>query len=148
MDLIISRAHLDAIAARARAESPHECCGLLLGDGAAGQVRDIRPAANVAAHPRHRFEIDPAVLLAAYKAARAGGPAVIGHYHSHPSGTAQPSETDAQMAETRGEYWLIVDGDGAIRAWRAEPGGTLHGCFSELRLKVVDKDSPSLSREG
>ena len=135
MDLIISRAQLDAISAHAQAENPHECCGLLLGDGVL--VQAVQPALNVAKEPRHRFEIDPAVLLTAYKAARAGGPTVIGHYHSHPHGSAAPSETDAQMAERRGEIWLILGGDGTLTAWRAEPDGTLHGCFSEIGLAIA-----------
>lgn len=137
MSVVISRAHLEAISAHARAENPHECCGLLLGDAVTGTIIEARPAANVAAHPRHRFEIDPAILLAAYKAMRAGGPAVIGHYHSHPYAPAMPSETDAQMAEKRGEIWLILGEDGALTAWRAEPEGALHGCFNAMKLAVT-----------
>jgi desampylase len=135
MDLIISRAHLDAIKGQAQVQSPHECCGLLLGDAPSGRVHEIRPATNVAAHPEHRFEIDPAVLLAAYKAARTGGPAIIGHYHSHPHSLAEPSATDAEMAEKRGEYWLIVGGDGTAIAWRAEPQGPVHGCFTAVAIR-------------
>ena len=121
--------------AHAHAAHPHECCGLLLGDAATATVQEARPAANVANEPRHRFEIDPTALLAAYKGARTGGPAVIGHYHSHPHGSAQPSVTDAEMAEKRGEYWLIVGSDGTATAWRAGPGGTLHGCFTAVAIR-------------
>ncbi len=134
MGLVISRAHLAAIRAQADAAGREECCGLLLGDPASGRVQAIRPAANVAAQPVHFFEIDPATLLAAYRAARTGGPAVIGHYHSHPHGTAEPSAVDADMAERRGEIWLILGGDGTTRAWRAGPDGPRHGCFTSVPL--------------
>ena len=48
------------------------------------------------------FAAAPAALFAALRAARAGGPAVIGHYHSHPSGQATPSATDADAAAADG----------------------------------------------
>lgn len=134
MGLVISRAHLAAIRAHADAAGAEECCGLLLGDPASGRVQAIQPAPNVAAQPVHFFEIDPATLLAAYRAARRGGPAVIGHYHSHPHGTAEPSAVDAAMAERRGEIWLILGGDGTARAWRAGSDGAWHGCFTPLPL--------------
>ena len=69
----------------ARAQ-PHECCGLLLGQGA--RVNQVVPAANVHPMPRDHFEIDPQALIAAHRAARSGGPQVLGYYHSHPNGRA------------------------------------------------------------
>lgn len=141
MTLIISTALLEEIRTFARISAPHECCGLLVGNfepvSKCARVTQVRPAANIAAQPRHRFEIDPAVLIAAHRSARAGGPAIIGHYHSHPSGTALPSSVDAAMAQRNGELWLIVGGDGAITGWRAVmPGtsGTLHDCFEPVEL--------------
>ena len=141
MTLIISTALLEDIRTFAGISAPHECCGLLLGtvekaDDPA-QVTQLRPAANIAAQPHHRFEIDPAVLIAAHRAARAGGPAIIGHYHSHPSGTASPSAIDAAMAQRNGELWLIVGSDGAITGWRAVMPGTsaaVHDCFEPMEL--------------
>lgn len=135
MDLILSRAQLDTILAHARDSAPEECCGLLLGDPATGRVSAVRPTANVAAGRAHRFEIDPQALLQAHKAARAGGPALIGHYHSHPEGLAEPSAADAEMAERRGEFWLIVGRDGAVGAWRAGARGAVQGCFTPVDLK-------------
>ena len=121
MALRISRRLADAIRAQANAAVPLECCGLLLGAG--DEVSAIAPAANVAADPAHRFEIDPMILLAAHKAARGSGPAILGCYHSHPVGDPVPSVTDAAMAEGRGEYWLIVGNEGLLRGWRAVGGG-------------------------
>lgn len=142
MGLVISTALLDAIRAQARAAGACECCGLLLGEaagrGTAGvAVTSILPAANVAGLPEHRFEIDPTVLLAAHRAARAGGPAILGHYHSHPAGPATPSPVDAAMAEGGGEIWLIVGGDGSMGAWRAGAGGALHDRFEPVEMTVL-----------
>ena len=89
--------------------------------GAAGRIDAVRPASNVAPDPSRHFELDPAVLIAAHRAARDAGPAVIGHYHSHPSGVAVPSATDAACAAPDGTLWLIVAGDVA-RLWIAPLG--------------------------
>lgn len=141
MTLVISTALLDAIRAHARAAGGEECCGLLLGDGAADHVTAIRPAANVAENPRHFFEIDPAELLRAHREARAGGPVILGHYHSHPEGNPTPSPVDAAIAQGTGEVWLIVGSDGAARAWRAVPSGRLHGRFDAMGLTALDAPS-------
>jgi len=115
---------------------------LLLGeadlDPGSDRVTAITPATNIAAHPEHRFEIDPAVLLAAYKAQRTGGPAILGHYHSHPTGQPIPSLTDAEMAEGRGEYWIIVGSDGAMQGWRADATGSVHARFDPVTLLIRD----------
>src|SRR4051794_38813390 len=100
----------------AAAASDDEVCGLLLGRH--GRVERAVACRNVAATPATRFELDPVALLAAHRAARDGGPAVLGHYHSHPSGDARPSPRDAADATPDGSIWLIVAGD-AVTAWRA-----------------------------
>lgn len=96
-----------------------EVCGLLLGEGR--RITAILPAANVVLDPARHFELDPAILIAAHRAARQGGPAVLGHYHSHPSGRAEPSRTDVECARPDGTLWLIVGGEGA-RLWVAQAG--------------------------
>jgi proteasome lid subunit RPN8/RPN11 len=119
MDLTISRAALDEMRQAAAASPDREICGLLLGRG--NVVEELLPCVNVAADPRRRFEIDPVALIAVHRAARAGGPALIGHYHSHPTGDATPSACDAAAAE-EGSYWVIIGG-GELRCWLAAGGG-------------------------
>lgn len=116
---------------RHAATSPDEVCGLLLGDD--GRVVAAVPTSNVAADPSCRFEIDPVALFAAHRAARTGGDRVVGHYHSHPSGDASPSRTDAAMAHDQGALWLIVGGD-RIAAFVARSGGSIHGSFEPVSL--------------
>lgn len=109
--------------------APLEACGLLFGDGV---VEQASVAANVSDDPARRFEIDPAALIAALKAERAGGDKVIGYWHSHPSGDATPSATDAAMAVADGKLWVIVAGD-AVTVWRAGTSG-LHGRFERVEI--------------
>ncbi len=99
---------------------PDECCGLLLGQGAI--VERAVAAANVHPEPARHFEIDPAALIAAHRAVRGGGPQVLGYYHSHPNGRAQPSPTDQAQASGDGRIWAIV-ARGAVTWWRDAPGG-------------------------
>ena len=127
----ISSRLLARIVAEAAVDPTVEACGLLLGEGDC--VTAIERCRNVAADPRARFEIDPAALLAAHRRARAGGDAVIGCYHSHPTGRAEPSPRDAADAAPDGSVWLIAAG-GAVTAWRAVPDGVLHGRFAPVAL--------------
>jgi len=133
MRVMIASLLLDRIVALAAA-AEDEVCGLLLG-AAAGQIMAIAPAANVAADPARHFELDPAALIAAHRAARSGGPSVIGHYHSHPSGVAIPSATDAACTTPDGTLWLIVAGE-AVRLWRAQPGQGGAVAFVEALLDI------------
>lgn len=131
MTVTISSDTLDFIRAAAAASPDLEVCGLLLGEG--DRIDGAQPCANVAAEPWHRFEIDPAALIAAHRAARAGGGGVIGHYHSHPTGLAEPSPRDAADAAPDGSIWLIAGG-GRVTAWRAVAAGRRHGRFDPLTL--------------
>ncbi len=132
MNVGISRAVLEQILAAAAATPREEVCGLLLGQP--GRIDAVCPAANIAADRARRFELDPAVLIAAHKAARGGGPAVIGHYHSHPGGQAMPSAHDAELARD-GQLWLIV-AKGEARLFEAVAGGVIHGRFRAVGLDV------------
>lgn len=118
--------------------SRDEVCGLLLGesDGQGGRVTAVRPCANVSDTPARRFEVDPAALIAAWRAARCGRPRVIGHYHSHPTGDPRPSVTDAREATPDGAIWIIAGG-GEIAAWRAVAHGRVHGQFEPVELVVT-----------
>jgi proteasome lid subunit RPN8/RPN11 len=129
----ISRELLDRLASLSAAEPAREICGLLLGDG--DRIAAIEPARNVAADPAAHFEIDPAVLIAAYRRERNGGARVIGHYHSHPSGDARPSDRDAADAAGAGRLWLILGRDGPC-LWREAPAGSVAAAFEATVLRV------------
>lgn len=120
MALIIASAALAAMLDAAAMAHPYEACGLLLGRGE--RVDTAVPTANVAPDPARHFEIDPAVLLTAHKAARGGGDQVLGYFHSHPNGLTRPSATDAASAAHDGRIWAIV-ANGGITVWRDAPSG-------------------------
>lgn len=88
---VAARAY-DEILRHARDAAPEECCGLLLGHP--WQVVEAVRARNAAGEPRRRFLVNPADHFRALRRARGAGVEIIGAYHSHPAGTAYPSETD------------------------------------------------------
>jgi proteasome lid subunit RPN8/RPN11 len=135
MTVTISSDALDFLLISAESSPDREICGLVLGEG--DHIARLVPCSNVAAEPWHRFEIDPAALIAAHRAARSGRPAVIGHYHSHPTGLAEPSPRDAADAVPDGSIWLIAGGN-QVTAWRAVAAGRRHGRFDPLDLACVD----------
>lgn len=119
----------DAIHAAAKAAFPGECCGLLEGirEGENFRVQALHPARNLSPD-NSRFQVDPADHLKAQKAARANANAIIGCYHSHPQGPAQPSAADAAGAGEDNFLWLIA-GDGALNAF-VYLGGEFRGCVT------------------
>lgn len=120
MERAVTRAAIDVMLEAAAAQAPHEACGLLLGHGL--RIDAAMPCANVAADPARHFEIDPVALIAAHRAARAGGPQVIGYFHSHPNGLAGPSSTDRASAAGDGRVWAICAA-GAVSWWQDDPAG-------------------------
>ncbi|MBV9842480.1 MAG: M67 family metallopeptidase [Sphingomonadaceae bacterium] len=134
MQCRISKALLQVVLGHAGADPDREVCGLLF--GSAERIEDAVPAANVSAHPTDSFELDPQALFAAVRAERMGGRRSIGHYHSHPNGSASPSPRDAAASHGDGRVWLIIAENG-VRAWRAVRGGAVEGAFEPLEL-VVD----------
>lgn len=93
---------------------------MLFGD--ADAIDSVQVIDNVAENPERHFEIDPAALFAALRAERAGGPKLVGYFHSHPSGEAMPSATDAATAEPDGKLWVIA-ARGELTGWKSGAGG-------------------------
>ncbi|MEK9970937.1 MAG: M67 family metallopeptidase, partial [Ferrovibrio sp.] len=121
--LRLSAAQVAALAALAEAAFPREACALLVGTESL-RVTEIVPAKNVSTDPEREFELDPAVHIATLRRLRdAGGTnsvighRIIGHWHSHPNGRAEPSAKDAAMVSDPGLVWLIT----AVHDGRALP---------------------------
>jgi desampylase len=130
MSVKISRAVHAALLAEAAARPMVEICGLLLGDDRVERYVDTE---NVAVNPKHSFEIDPKALFNMIKIERAGGERLIGYYHSHPNGRAEPSERDRQQAQGDTRLWVIV-ANGTVTAWRM----TETGFFDAVALIIID----------
>ncbi len=135
MDFQIASAVLHDLRAAVTAAAPREACGLLLGVGRC--VLEARPAGNLSDRPETRFDIDPRVLFAAHRAARDGGLAILGCYHSHPASKAWPSPRDAAQAYDLGWLWLIAGTD-RVAAFVVEEDGPIHGRFAPATLTALD----------
>jgi proteasome lid subunit RPN8/RPN11 len=131
MEVELTRAAFERISIEAERAFPEEACGLLL--GCERHVEEVIPTRNVHPAPQTHFEIDPQALVDAHRAARQGGPEVLGYYHSHPNGPATPSATDRAMASGDGRVWAIV-GDGDVTFWDDDEGG-----FVALSYTVAER---------
>ena len=127
-DVVIVRSAVDEIVRHAQAESPHECCGLLLGDEA--KIDTATRARNDSPGPA-RYRVNPEDHFGAIHAARATGRRVVGVYHSHPHSSASPSFTDLAEASYPEYLYLIVSPSslgedpvdtGALRAYWLRDG--------------------------
>jgi proteasome lid subunit RPN8/RPN11 len=139
MKVRVSRAVLRALQDERARLWPEECCGILHGTiltenflPVGFHIEGLIPARNVHPTPRTHFEIDPQALIGAHRAMRTAGPAVIGYYHSHPSGPAEPSSTDRAMASGDGAIWAIVGGKD-VTFWRDD-----EDCFAKLSYIVAE----------
>ena len=107
--------------AHAREEAPRECCGLLVGKGDAiarsVRAKNLDPKAT-------RYLIDPEDHFAAIRGARMAGLEVIGAYHSHPSSTPVPSDTDTAEANSGAEFLYVIVSlvEDEVRAYRIVEG--------------------------
>ena len=108
--ILLTAAQLASIADAAEAAFPDECCGLLIGHGRQRiHVTRLIPAANLLRGANHdRFELDPRSRFDAERAVRGTAQRIVGHWHSHPDGSAHPSPTDLEQAWEPDLVWLIV----------------------------------------
>lgn len=110
--LLLKPEDLKQIVDHAETDYPREACGLLLGYQRADghiEVTQVAASENMAAPGRNdRFEVDPELRLRLMRQARNTGRGIIGHYHSHPDGSARPSVSDLAMAWEPDLVWLIT----------------------------------------
>jgi desampylase len=121
--LILSQRDHDQIKAHTKAALPLECCGLIIGRISKNGdyiVERLIASENVATKDKTKhFEIDPKVrfdLLRAERDGLLGRNRLIGFYHSHPFGKAQPSETDRSMVYEPELLWVIAN-DKEVKAF-------------------------------
>ncbi|MGA2410956.1 MAG: M67 family metallopeptidase [Candidatus Binataceae bacterium] len=107
VDPKIASACFDTIVAQAEREFPFECCGFIIGDGAAQEVRLITNIQNAkhAENPstftrdaRTAFLMDPKQHLAVLEEVDKRKLKLLAVYHSHPDHDAYFSATDRAQA--------------------------------------------------
>ncbi len=109
LQLHLSAYQADILRQAAAAAYPHECCGLLVGEGeSAIVITEIVPTTNTADDPRRGFSINPQAQFDLLRRVRAGRGRVVGHYHSHPDGRAIPSSHDLAMAYDPEAIWVVM----------------------------------------
>ncbi len=108
---------------------PAEACGVLVGErqGARLRTRRVMLGRNIAeADQASAFELHPEDIVAASVAAERAGLEVVGIWHSHPAGPAEPSRADLRGV-WEGWVSMIVGLDAArgteLRAWRTADAG-------------------------
>lgn len=102
---------------------PGEGCGVLLGrdDGGPRVAMEAVPAPNQWGERDDRYAVDPDLLRELMEREEAGGPAVIGFYHSHPDAEPVPSDTDRERSWPWYHYLIVpVTGGeaGRPRVWQ------------------------------
>jgi [CysO sulfur-carrier protein]-S-L-cysteine hydrolase len=113
----------DAMLATCVRALPNEGCGLLLGTKE-GEVRDVIASPNVADSAKV-YEIDPKVLLRAYRRADDEALEVIGVFHSHTHSEAYPSPTDVRQAPDPSWHYVLIslaDSPADLRSFQVVDG--------------------------
>jgi len=120
--LSLSTPDREAMIDHARAGAPNEVCGVLGGrrEGRETVVESVVPVPNVASEPRRRYELDAEALFAAIEGIEGQGVAVVGFYHSHPVGPAEPSATDRERATWPDRSYVIasLDDPVSLSSWQ------------------------------
>jgi proteasome lid subunit RPN8/RPN11 len=97
MVLIIKKSDVNRIIDHCTAGLPDEACGILAGKD--NSVEKIYCMTNAKPGPAY-YEMDAEEQFRVMKNIRESGSAMVGMFHSHPSGPAYPSNVDVEKA-----YW-------------------------------------------
>jgi proteasome lid subunit RPN8/RPN11 len=96
------------------------------------QITRIVPSPNCHSDPITRFQIDPQIQISTMRSLRYEAEnrfsindepreSIIGHYHSHPKGTAKPSVWDLEQVNDPTLLWMILALNGqsplSLSAW-------------------------------
>ena len=132
--VVLPRSIADAITAQARAESPNEACGLVIGSApalAGGVALRYDACRNAAASPV-RYTIDSDDLIRLAIATDDADEVFWGIVHSHLASPAIPSPTDVGLAYYPEALYLLVSlardqadlvtGAPSLRAWEIVAG--------------------------
>jgi proteasome lid subunit RPN8/RPN11 len=138
------------LATHACAETPHECCGVLVGQG--GDVREAIPVENVSPTPQTAFVMSPVDLARALTGLEKRGLALVGFYHSHPQTEPIPSGRDVAESLYPDVAHLIIslkdESSPAVMAWRIGVGEVERLELFIQSARPLDTDSEPVRLSG
>lgn len=136
--LVLTRDAYDDVVYQGYDGADEEVCGVLAGEYGDDEsvVHEVYRAENVAETPQIRYALDPEEQFEITESIEAAGLAVVGFYHSHPTGPVHPSETDADRATWPGYSYAICAFDGYpfLGSWRWTGDG-----FDRETVVLVDQ---------
>lgn len=110
--LKIGKSELEALRRHGEETYPHECCGVLLGDGSNDGSRVVTAVVRCgntrSDRPEDRYNIDAHELVRIQRQAREKARDIVGFYHSHPDHPARWSQTDLAEAHWLGCSYVIT----------------------------------------
>jgi len=129
--LILTRKQWLAMRRHVARRHPQEACGLLAGRN--DKVEMTLAVPNASRSPV-RFRMEGLAQWRAFQRIEAGGMELLGIYHSHPDGPAQPSPTDVAEAVYPVVHiiWTRQEGSWQSRGFLIEGGET-----AEVALQVI-----------
>ena len=138
--LKITREHVDAMVAHARADHPDEACGVIVGPEGTDQPVRIVPMTNAERSPTF-FRFDAGEQFQLYKELDAADEEIVVVYHSHTATEAYPSRTDISLATEPQAHYVLVstaesgpcDGPVSVRSYRI-----LEGVVTEEEIEVTE----------
>ncbi len=140
MTLRIPVSVLRTVETAAARRFPEEACGLLVGRDAPGAVvvSTAYESANLADDRCATFDVDPGLRLRLQRRVREAGERVVGLFHSHPNGSAAPSDTDRGSIWEDDLVWLIVAvADGVVTETRAFAADQAARDFRSLEMRAA-----------
>lgn len=129
--LVLQPGHEQSICQAGQLSFPRECCGFILGEVRADlrNVVVLIPTYNdrEESAQSNRFAIDPVEFLKAERTAQREKLLLLGFYHSHPNGSACPSDFDLEHAWPWYSYVIVSVRDGTaeqITSWTLNKDGS------------------------
>jgi len=123
----------------ARSRLPFETCGAIMGTVTGGVIEasGFRLIRNTAGRPAAQFSFHPEDWIAIFFEAQKNQREIVGLFHSHPSGTIVPSESDLAGFVPWKTYWIV-----GLTATGHEIGVyTPEASWSRLPLEIVSDGS-------
>ena len=138
--LSITRAHVDAMVAHARADHPDEACGVIVGPAGSDVPARFVAMTNADRSPTF-FRFDPTEQLRLYQAMDDADEEIVVVYHSHTATEAYPSRTDIAYASEPQAHYVLVStaesgaeqGPVSVRSYRI-----LDGEVTEEQLAITE----------